>query len=183
MIADKDIGTQTAVGQDTADGGHTIHIPCTRVFTVHQFQNPVTAALHRKMDVAADIGVIRDDLKGLITHVLGMGGSETHTHAWNGLRHTTEQLWEIYLRHGMSENYGCYNWLDRFDTWTEPCAIVDAYIVATQLWRLTGEARYRDMAEKGFDASQCVRCGACEAACPQHLDIIDSLARAWKDLN
>lgn len=58
-----------------------------------------------------------------------------------------KDLWDIYLLHGMSENYGCYNWLDRFDTWTEPCAIVDSYITATQLWRCTGDPRYRDMAE------------------------------------
>ena len=78
-------------------------------------------------------------MMGLLRYALLTG--DTSLVGW------TEQLWEIYLRHGMSENYGCYNWLDRFDTWTEPCAIVDAYIVATQLWRLTGEARYRDMAE------------------------------------
>ena len=35
--------------------------------------------------------------------------------------------------------------------------------------------RYRELSEKGFDASQCVQCGACEAACPQHLSIIDWL--------
>ena len=35
--------------------------------------------------------------------------------------------------------------------------------------------RYADLIEKGFDASQCVQCGACEAACPQHLSIIDWL--------
>ena len=37
--------------------------------------------------------------------------------------------------------------------------------------------RYKDLAEKGFDASQCVQCGACEAACPQHLTIIDWLQK------
>ena len=31
-------------------------------------------------------------------------------------------------------------------------------------------------------ADRCLACGACEAACPQHLNIIDSLASAWKDL-
>ena len=34
----------------------------------------------------------------------------------------------------------------------------------------------------GSGADNCVGCGACEAACPQHLEIIDGLARAWKDL-
>lgn len=32
-------------------------------------------------------------------------------------------------------------------------------------------------------ADNCVGCGACEAACPQHLDIISSLQAAWKELN
>ena len=31
-------------------------------------------------------------------------------------------------------------------------------------------------------ADKCVGCSACEAACPQHLNIIESLQNAWKDL-
>ena len=41
--------------------------------------------------------------------------------------------------------------------------------------------RYREMTEKSFDASQCVQCGACEAACPQHLSIIDWLQTIDKE--
>ncbi|MBR6186236.1 MAG: aldo/keto reductase [Clostridia bacterium] len=35
--------------------------------------------------------------------------------------------------------------------------------------------RYQDLANQGFDASRCVRCGACEAACPQNLPIAEWL--------
>lgn len=37
--------------------------------------------------------------------------------------------------------------------------------------------------EHGETPDNCVACGACEAACPQHLGIIESLQTAWGELN
>ena len=42
---------------------------------------------------------------------------------------------------------------------------------------------FSQMLEKGETPDKCVACGACEAACPQHLNIIDGLQAAWKELN
>ncbi len=58
-----------------------------------------------------------------------------------------EERWQIYKRNGMTNNHENYNWFGRFDTWTEPCAIVDSYLLAVQLWQHTGKVEYRNDAE------------------------------------
>lgn len=53
-----------------------------------------------------------------------------------------EKRWGIYKEYGMTENFENYNWFGRYDTWTEPCAIVDSYILALKLWQHTGKTGY-----------------------------------------
>lgn len=58
-----------------------------------------------------------------------------------------EQRWQAYKRYGMTEDYANYNWFCRYNTWTEPCAVVDSYMVASQLWQATHKAQYLTDAE------------------------------------
>ena len=59
-----------------------------------------------------------------------------------------EKRWKLYKEYGMTENYENYNWFERYDTWTEPCAIVDSYLLATQLWAATRNPTYLEDADK-----------------------------------
>lgn len=56
--------------------------------------------------------------------------------------HEAQKRWLLYKKYGMTENYANYNWLTRYDTWTEPCAIVDSYILALKLWEHTSDTSY-----------------------------------------
>lgn len=59
---------------------------------------------------------------------------------------------------GMDLTYQNLNWWGRPNTWTEPCAIVDSLMVAGELYAVTGEESYRQMAtriyQNGFATAQ-----------------------------
>ena len=70
-----------------------------------------------------------------------------------------KDIYELYtVGGGMDLTYQNLNWWGRPNTWTEPCAIVDSLMVAGELYTLTGEERYRQMATRiyhnGFSTAQ-----------------------------
>lgn len=61
---------------------------------------------------------------------------------------TVCEKFELYLQHGMTLTYENFNWFGREDTWTEPCAVVDSFILSTELYKLTGKAEYLTLARR-----------------------------------
>ncbi|MGF1451956.1 MAG: hypothetical protein ACFB21_07785 [Opitutales bacterium] len=53
---------------------------------------------------------------------------------------------ELFTATAWSETYANFNWFDR-PKWTEPCAVVDALMVAMELWRLTSTTTYLQQAQ------------------------------------
>lgn len=49
--------------------------------------------------------------------------------------------YKLYRETAMTENYENYNWFERPE-WTEPCAIVDAFMVAMQLWQFSDDPAF-----------------------------------------
>jgi hypothetical protein len=58
-----------------------------------------------------------------------------------------EKRFNLYVREGSTENHMNYNWFGR-PTHTEPCAFIDAFMVATQLWQVTGKTSYLEESHK-----------------------------------
>jgi len=59
-------------------------------------------------------------------------------------RRPLSRVAKIFARYkavAMTEHYGNYNWWGR-PRWTEPCAIIDSFILALWLWRLAGRPGY-----------------------------------------
>jgi uncharacterized protein len=63
------------------------------------------------------------------------------------------ELFDLYLREGMTIDYANLNWFGRPDSWTEPCAIVDSFIVAKQLYLLTAQEKYLQLASRIYHTS------------------------------
>ena len=59
-----------------------------------------------------------------------------------------KEKFAFYIETGLTLTYENFNWFGRRDTWTEPCAVVDSFILATKLYRLTGDEGYKLLARR-----------------------------------
>lgn len=59
-----------------------------------------------------------------------------------------EEIFENYVKYGMTLTYENFNWFGREDTWTEPCAVVDSFILATELYKITVKQDYLTFARR-----------------------------------
>lgn len=58
-----------------------------------------------------------------------------------------KRIFDLYLAHGMTVNYENQNWFLRPE-WTEPCAVVDSFMVAMQLYAATEDQKYLPIANR-----------------------------------
>ena len=72
------------------------------------------------------------------------GGIESGCGDWIS---EAKRQFDYYIENGISENYANHNWYTRPE-WTEPCAIIDSYILACEIWRLTGDKNYLHTAHR-----------------------------------
>lgn len=58
-----------------------------------------------------------------------------------------EKIFALYQAEGMTANYANYNWFGRPE-WTEPCAVIDSFMVAAQLFQHTAKPEYAALAQR-----------------------------------
>lgn len=160
-----DAGDMSGTTQNTVDGWRlSSDIGCVFIGMdglIHYYKHDRNPQIKELIDRLVNL-FLKIDLTGIkaqthatLTALRGLmrysriAGSDT-------LLPEVEKRWQLYKDHGMTENFENYNWFDRFDTWTEPCAIIDSYIVAVQLWQATRNPQYLADAEQIYYNGICV---------------------------
>lgn len=59
-----------------------------------------------------------------------------------------EDVFKEYVNYGMTLTYQNYNWYGRENSWTEPCAVVDSFILSTELFKATSNEEYKRLARR-----------------------------------
>ena len=117
-----------------------------------RLRKPIEALLDKFL--ALDLTGIRAQTHATLTACRGLIRYADATGYWRCVDEAARRF-NIYRENGMTENFENYNWFDRFDTWTEPCAIVDSYMLAVQLWQHTLDPSYLDVAEEIYYNALC----------------------------
>src|SRR5574344_60416 len=92
MITHKNVGRKSTVWNDATDSSHSLQIPSTGVFPVHQLQDAVTATLHRQMNMTTDVRMGCNHMERVVTHILRMGSGETNAHVGHSLSHKCQKV-------------------------------------------------------------------------------------------
>lgn len=77
---------------------------------------------------------------------------------------SAKKVVDLYIDKGMTYTYQNFNFWNRGDVWTEPCAIVDSLMAITEIYKITKDEQYRIIAARiwhnGFSALQVGNGGA-----------------------
>lgn len=114
---------------------------------------PVAEEMIRRF-LAMDLHGIKAQTHATLTACRGLLRFADITGDWRYVGEAARRF-DTYVSDGMTESFANYNWFDRYDTWTEPCAIVDSYMLAVQLWQHTRRPAYLQYAERIYFNAIC----------------------------
>ena len=92
-----------------------------------------------------DLFAIQAQTHSTLTALRGMVKYYEITQKQDILNHV-EERYHLYKTKSMTENFENYNWFNR-PSHTEPCAVIDSYILVMNLWRITGNTEYLNDAQ------------------------------------
>ena len=95
----KHVAGDAAVGHGFANFRNAVEIPFAGVFPVHEFEHLVAAALHRQVNVVANIGVRCHGGNNFVGQIFRVAGGEPHTHFRRRFCHDGKQCRHI---HGLT---------------------------------------------------------------------------------
>ncbi len=100
--------------------------------------------------LAIDKKALRVQTHCTLTAARGMMRMYANTHE-AGYLEGAKAIYDLYVNGGgMTYTYHNLNWWRRPDTWSEPCAIVDSLMLALELYKVTKEEAYRQLAAKVY---------------------------------
>lgn len=119
----------------------------------HLLREPAIASLLRTMIsryLQLDFTALMVQTHATLTGCRGLLRFALDT-ADSSLLQEARRIFDLYCREGMAAHYANYNWFGR-PQWTEPCAVIDSYMLAMQLYAATGCPDYLETARMiGFN--------------------------------